>query len=317
MLKIERLNKRFANFTAVSDLDLEVQTGELFGFVGHNGAGKTTTLKNIAGLLKPTSGHVTIDGSDLEHGKTSYLRKIGYVPDFFGVYDNLKVLEYMEFFASMYGLTGKESRMRCLELLELAKLENRPDTYVDTLSRGMKQKLCIVRSLIHDPDLLLLDEPASGLDPGARYDLKALLKHLHEEGKTILISSHILPELSDMCTSIGIMRGGHLLLQGSMEEIELQARYDRPLKIRVLAGLEKVRALLREDPQCTEISWKGNEGTIRYRGNSQDAAGLLEKIISSGAMLESFYREKGSLEALFIDLTKEEDNGQPERGNHP
>ena len=181
----------------------------------------------------------------------------------------------------------------------------------------MKQKLCIVRSLIHDPDLLLLDEPASGLDPGARYDLKALLKHLHEEGKTILISSHILPELSDMCTSIGIMRGGHLLLQGSMEEIELQARYDRPLKIRVLAGLEKVRALLREDPQCTEISWKGNEGTIRYRGNSQDAAGLLEKIISSGAMLESFYREKGSLEALFIDLTKEEDNGQPERGNHP
>ena len=308
MLRIDHLNKKYGSFQAVSDLNLHVEPGELMGFVGHNGAGKTTTLKIVAGLLSPTSGHVEIHGMDITKNRSQVHQLFGYVPDFFGVYDNLKVLEYMEFYASMYGIVGKEARKRCMELLELAQLENRPNAYVDTLSRGLKQLLCVVRSLVHDPELLLLDEPASGLDPRARYDLMQLLKKLNNNGKTIIISSHILPELADICTSIGIMHHGQLIMQGTMEEIQRRARFEQPIHIQVLAGRDKIRAVLNEDPKAKGVSMAGTELLVDYHGGAEEVAELLARMIDTGALVGEFYREKSSLEALFMEITRDEEN---------
>ena len=204
MLTIKNLRKRYGNFQALDGLNLEVADGELFGFVGPNGAGKTTTLKILAGLLVPDEGEVEIGGLDVYSDGKELRRRIGYVPDFFGVYDNLKVSEYMEFFASCYGITGLQARTRCHTLLEQVRLEDKEDFFVDGLSRGMKQRLCLARALIHDPDLLILDEPASGLDPRTRVEYTAILKELRDQGKTLLVSSHILSELSELCTSIGV-----------------------------------------------------------------------------------------------------------------
>ena len=191
MLTIKNLRKRYGNFQALDGLNLEVADGELFGFVGPNGAGKTTTLKILAGLLVPDEGEVEIGGLDVYSDGKELRRRIGYVPDFFGVYDNLKVSEYMEFFASCYGITGLQARTRCHTLLEQVRLEDKEDFFVDGLSRGMKQRLCLARALIHDPDLLILDEPITGLDPSAIQDFYHLIKKLNkEDGITIIMVSH-------------------------------------------------------------------------------------------------------------------------------
>ena len=188
MLEIRGLRKKYGNFQALDGLDLEIPKGELFGFVGPNGAGKTTTLKIVAGLLAPDEGEVRIDGVDAVRNNKALREKIGYVPDFFGVYDNLKVSEYMEFFASCYGIEGLMARKRCGLLLEQVKLEDKAEFFVDGLSRGMKQRLCLARALIHEPDLLILDEPASGLDPRTRVEYTTMLKELREQGKTLMVS---------------------------------------------------------------------------------------------------------------------------------
>ena len=219
MLEIKDLRKKFGKFHALNGLDLHIPKGSLYGFVGPNGAGKTTTIKIMTGLLFADSGQVLIDGVDVSRGLDELKLKIGYVPDFFGVYDNLRVNEYMEFFASCYGSDGLKARTRYMTLLEQVGLEDKVNFYVDSLSRGMKQRLCLARALIHDPLLLVLDEPASGLDPRTRFEFKEILKELKEQGKTILISSHVLSELSEMCTDIGIIDQGKMILSGSMEEI--------------------------------------------------------------------------------------------------
>ena len=214
MLEIRDLRKKYGNFQALDGLSMTIEKGELFGFVGPNGAGKTTTIKIITGLLQPDSGSIVIDGMDGIRDRRHLKQKMGYVPDSFGVYDNLKVSEYMEFFASCYGIEGLESRKRCGLLLEQMKLEDKADFFVDGLSRGMKQRLCLARALIHDPELIVLDEPASGLDPRTRLEFTSILKELREQGKTLLVSSHILSELSEMCTSIGIIEQGRMALSG-------------------------------------------------------------------------------------------------------
>ena len=218
MVDIEELTKRYGKFVALDHMNLHIDKGEIFGFVGPNGAGKTTTMRIMCGLLKATSGKVTIDGVDALGRPADVKRKIGYVPDFFGVYDNLKVMEYMDFYGSMYGMSKREVEKVADKYLELVAIQDKKDEFVDSLSRGMKQRLCVARALIHDPELLVLDEPSSGLDPRSRHDMKNILRDLKEMGKTIVISSHILPELSEMCTSIGVIDHGKIVASGSVEK---------------------------------------------------------------------------------------------------
>ena len=216
MLKIQGLKKKFGNFEALSGLDMEVEEGALYGFVGPNGAGKTTAIRIITGLLKADEGTVMIGGKDAFLYSGQVKNEFGYVPDEFGLYDNLKVWEYMDFFASCYGLSGLVARERCTKLLEQVKLAGKEEFFVDSLSRGMKQRLCLARAMIHEPKLLVLDEPTSGMDPRARIEFKELLKELCAEGKTIVVSSHILSELAQMCTDIGIIDAGKVVLSGNM-----------------------------------------------------------------------------------------------------
>ena len=218
-LEVRNLTKNYGKFRALNGLNMEIKEGELFGFVGPNGAGKTTTIKIIAGLLRADMGQIFLDQIDITKDIAALKENIGYVPDYFGVYDNLKVMEYMEFYASTYGLAGREVKELSLELLEIVGLEGKENQYVDALSRGMQQRLCLARALVHNPKMLILDEPASGLDPSSRVAMKNILMELTMNGKTILISSHILSELSEMCSSIGIIQKGEMILQGSIKEI--------------------------------------------------------------------------------------------------
>ena len=307
MLEIRNLQKRYGNFQALDGLDLTIPEGETFGFVGPNGAGKTTTLKITAGLLSPDSGSVMIDGVDALQDNRGLKGKIGYVPDFFGVYDNLKVSEYMEFFASCYGFEGREARMRCYALLEQVKLEDQADFFVDGLSRGMKQRLCLARALLHDPKLLILDEPASGMDPRTRMEFSAMLKDLRDQGKTLFVSSHILSELSGLCTSIGIIEQGHMVLEGSMEQIIEQVNSSNPLLIQVFSNMEKALAILKSHPCVQTITVKRDEIKVGFLGDRQDEAALLQQLVDADVMVSGFMREKGSLESLFMQVTARED----------
>ena len=309
MLEIKQLNKTFGKFTAVDNLDLHIEKGELFGFVGHNGAGKTTTMKIVAGLLAATSGDVYIDGIDAFANRKEIKRKIGYMPDFFGTYDNLKAIEYMEFYASMYGIVGKEARQTSLNLMELVNLSDKTECYVDSLSRGMKQRLCLARSLVHNPDLLILDEPASGLDPRARFEMKEIMKNLGSMGKTVIISSHILPELADMCTTIGIMQHGKLIMHGTVDEIQMEALHARPLNIKVLDHKEETIKILREDPKTKHVSEREDYIVADYMGDEMETARLLQRMMAQEILVESFYKEKGNLESLFLELTSENSLG--------
>ncbi len=237
MLYINNLTKKYGSFTAVDHLSLHIPEGDLFGFVGPNGAGKTTTIRIVCGLLKASGGSVRIGSINAPMGSREMKRLIGYVPDFFGVYDNLKVHEYMDFYGSMYGMRSRDIAKLTDDLLELVNLSDKKEFYVDTLSRGMKQRLCVARALLHNPKLLILDEPSSGLDPRARVEMKELLKNLHSMGKTIVISSHILSELSEMCTSIGIMNHGQLVMAGRIEDIMQQVAGGRRIRIQAASRL--------------------------------------------------------------------------------
>ena len=310
MLQINNLYKSFGKFNAVDNLTLHIKKGEIFGFVGHNGAGKTTTMKITAGLLAPSAGSVYIDGINALSERNKVKRKIGYMPDFFGVYDNLKAIEYMEFYAAMYGIRGEEATKTCLNLMELVNLADKRDAYVDSLSRGMKQRLCLARSLVHDPELLLLDEPASGLDPRARFEMKEILKNLGSMGKTVIISSHILPELADMCDTIGIMQHGKLIMHGTVDEIQMKAMHQRPLNIRVLNDMDKAVRIIKENPKVSKVS--GREGVLvtDFTGDDKETANLLKRLFEEDILVESFYKEQGNLETLFLELTSEKDMAQ-------
>lgn len=306
MLTIEHLYKNFGSFCAVNDLSMHISPGEIFGFVGHNGAGKTTTMKITVGLLSATSGNIYIDGTDAFKEYNKIKRKIGYMPDFFGVYDNLKALEYMEFYASLYGIVGKQATDTCLGLMDLVNLSDKTDCYVDSLSRGMKQRLCLARSLVHNPGLLILDEPASGLDPRARFEMKEILKNLGSMGKTVIISSHILPELADMCDTIGIMQHGKLIMHGTVDDIQMRAMHARPLHVRVLERQEEAVRILKEDPHSRRVSVREDYLVSDYTGDEADSAALLKRLMLADIPVESFYKEKGNLESLFLELTSEE-----------
>ncbi len=307
MLKIRNLEKTFGKYHALSGLNMEVPEGSLYGFVGPNGAGKTTTIKILCGLLSPDSGSVEICGIDSLRNSENIQKLIGYVPDYFGVYDNLKVWEYMEFFASCCGLDGLKARKRCMALLEQMGLEEKTDFYVDGLSRGMKQRLCLARALIHDPEILILDEPTSGMDPRSRFDFKEIIRELNEQGKTILISSHLLQELSEICTDLGIIEQGKMALSGSLREILNRMNTSRPLSITVDSRAEKAMAILRSHPCVQTISVKGNEIMTGFIGDRQDEAQLLRQLVDAEIPVCSFTRVKGDLETLFMQITEKDE----------
>lgn len=313
MLKIQGLKKNYGDHEALKGINIDIQTGEVFGFVGQNGAGKTTTMKILAGLIPADGGIVEFNNKDLLFN-TRYMKRVtGYVPDYFGAYSNLKAIEYMEFFASMYGLYGKEARGRCLRVMDMFMIADKSDVYVDNLSRGMQQKLCMARALLHDPDLLLLDEPTSGMDPQSRLEVKKLLKELGKTGKTIIISSHILPELSEMCDTIGIIDKGEILFQGSMDEILTAVNVSNPLVLRILENSEKGLELLREHPLTKSMAIDGRDVQLSFQGNAEEEAALLEHMIDNGVKVISFGRKRDNLETVFLQITNSEERGRKKR----
>lgn len=309
MLNIKNLYKRYGNYHALDGLDMEIPDGALYGFVGPNGAGKTTTIKILTGLLVPDAGQVEIGQVDALKEPYKLKEKIGYVPDNFGMYDNLKVNEYMEFFASCYGQQGLKARKKIRMLLEQVGLAEREGAYVDGLSRGMKQRLCLARALIHDPELLIMDEPTAGLDPRTRLEFRDMVKELNEMGKTILISSHVLSDLSELCTDIGIIDAGKMILTGSIEEIVERIHISKPLIITIHKNMPAAMRLLKEHPLVQSITIKGNDVMVEFTGNITQESQLLTQLIEAEVMVCGFVREPGSLEAVFMQIT----NHQEER----
>lgn len=303
MLYISYLYKQYGKFLAVNNLTLHIPKGDLFGFVGPNGAGKTTTLRIVCGLLTATSGTVHINGIDAFANRQEIKRQIGYVPDFFGVYDNLKVKEYMDFYGSMYGMNSKDIAHIADDLLDLVNLRDKKEVYVDSLSRGMKQRLCVARALLHNPELLILDEPSSGLDPRARIEMKELLKNLNSMGKTIIISSHILSELSEMCTSIGIMNRGQLMLAGNLEEIKQNVNADNRIVIGIDDNMEKAVNVAKEHAGVVVRSQREDELIISHSGTTVELNQLLMEMMKQEVVIKGFNREEVSLETLFMQLT--------------
>ena len=290
---------------AVDQLNLKIESGEMFGFIGPNGAGKSTTIRFLATLLKATSGEGMVNGFRVTKQPLDVRRSIGYMPDNFGVYDGMKVWQFLDFFAVAYQIPRSRRKQVIGDVLELLDLTGKRNSFVNSLSRGMKQRLCLAKTLVHDPPVLILDEPASGLDPRARVEVKALLKELRRMGKTILISSHILSELADCCTAIGIIERGKLLMQGPIDEVYHRIQRNRILEIRFLSGsLEAGVSILRSMPQTREVQIEDNRVIAELAGDDQDVAGLLERLVAGGVRMHSFADKEPTLEDVFMMVTK-------------
>jgi ABC-2 type transport system ATP-binding protein len=301
------LVKRYDRTLAVAGLDLAVNEGEIFGLVGPNGAGKTTTLRILATLLAPTAGDAWIAGESVTRNPNAVRRVLGFMPDVFGVYDDMKVWEYLDFFARCYGVPAARRRQMIGDLLDLVDLADKRESYVQGLSRGMQQRLCLAHTLVHDPQVLILDEPASGLDPRARVELRELLRELRSLGKTILISSHILPELEELCTSVAIVDRGQVLAQGKVADIERRLRVGAVLRVRVLGddpAHEAARAHFASDPLVASAGILA-DGTIElgFRGDEPASARLLATAVAAGIEVVSFARAASDLEELFLQVT--------------
>lgn len=308
MPEILELTKKFGKFTALDSLSMNIPDNSIFGFVGPNGAGKTTTMKIMAGLLKADSGSIYMNGEDILKDPKKIRDKIGYMPDFFGVYDDLKVSEYMDFYAGTYYIPYAERGELIDNLLEIVDLSEKKDTYVDSLSRGMKQRLCLARSLIHDPNLIILDEPASGLDPRARVEMKEVLKELREMGKTIIVSSHILPELAEMCSEIGIIDHGQLVTQGTVNDIMNKIQKKRMVKVKLTSGKEILIRLLKEQAKVKDIIENTDNVEFAFEGTNDDLIAILRNIILNGIPIYSFAENEGNLEEIFMTVTGGEEN---------
>lgn len=306
MIEIKGLTKKYGSFTALDNLTLTVEPGVVFGFVGANGAGKSTAFSILATLLAPTSGDAFINGKSVVKEPREVRRQIGYMPDFFGVYDQLKADEYLDFYGASYGLTSAERAVLIPQLLELVNLTNKRFEYVDVLSRGMKQRLCLARSLIHDPQVLILDEPASGLDPRARIEMRDILKHLKSMGKTILISSHILPELAEMCDEIGVLDNGQLIAHGNVEAIQSQLQGDKRITVKVAGEIQTAVLFFEEDPLISsiEVNDLHHEVVFSYRGTTEQQIDLLRKAVLANVPIYGMIEEEKDLEDVFMAITK-------------
>jgi ABC-2 type transport system ATP-binding protein len=308
IIETRGLTKQYGRLTALRDMDLTVEEGAVFGFVGPNGAGKTTTMRILATLLRPTAGEAWVGGHSVLKERRDVRRAIGYMPDFFGVYGDMRVWEYLDFFAACYEIPAETRRRLVDDLLALVDLAHRRDDYVDALSRGMKQRLCLARALAHDPQVLILDEPASGLDPRARVEIRELLRELQAMGKTMFISSHILSEIEEVCTHIGIIEAGQLVAVGTLEEMRQRIRVQRVVMVGLMGQVEEAQAWLEgwaDGIHVEPVSGNG-EGDLRVTlvGDDEALARLLRDMVGAGFPVVMFREETGDLEDVFMRLTK-------------
>jgi ABC-2 type transport system ATP-binding protein len=304
MIELIDFGKAYGDFTAVDCLNLKIEAGEMFGFIGPNGAGKSTTIRFLATLLRASHGEGVVAGHSVTKDPVGVRRSIGYMPDNFGVYDGMKVWEFLDFFAVAYQIPRARRRQVISDCLELLDLTHKRDDFVNGLSRGMKQRLCLAKTLVHDPPVLILDEPSSGLDPRARLEMKELLRELRRMGKTVLISSHILTELADLCTSIGIIERGKLLMHGPMDEVYRRIRRNRLLELNVLEGQDLALALLRARPETMDVQVDGRRITAELAAGDFVLAELLERLVREGVKLQSFAEKDPTLEDVFMMVTQ-------------
>jgi len=304
MIKVDKVAKYYRNFPAVIDLSFEIGRGEVFGFIGPNGAGKTTTIKMLSTLMLPTEGKMSICGFDVVNEPHEVRRLIGYMPDSFGVYDDLLVWEYLDYFAALYKMNPAARKRAIGDVLELTDLGIKRNAQVMSLSRGMKQRLCLAKTLLHDPQVLLLDEPASGLDPHARIEIRELIRELCRMGKTVLVSSHILTELADFCTSIGIIEAGKLIAAGRIDEITARVSGNVALEITVKSDPLIALDVLGEHPEVKRTVSDGRTIRVEFAGNAEDVDGLLEYLVNRGVRVLGFTRTEADLEDIFLKLTR-------------
>ena len=304
MIELIEFGKKYGDFTAVDRLSLKIDQGELFGFIGPNGAGKSTSIRFLATLLKATRGEGMVNGYSVTRQPMEVRRSIGYMPDNFGVYDGMRVWEFLDFFAVAYQIPRARRKQVIIDVLELLDLGHKRDDFVNGLSRGMKQRLCLAKTLVHDPPVLILDEPSSGLDPRARLEVKALLKELRRMGKTILISSHILSELADTCTSIGIIERGQLLMHGPIDEVYRRIRGNRLINVKVMEGFDTALSIIRSTPEATDIQVFGQRIQVELNLNDGQVDELLRKLIHAGVRMTSFGEKEPTLEDVFMMVTK-------------
>ena len=304
MIKTENLTKKYGELFAIKGIELDLQQGDLFGFIGPNGAGKTTTMRIIATLSEPSWGEAYVCGHSIYNEPKEIRRLVGYMPDFFGVYDDMKVIEYLEFFAAAYRIKGPARRKKCDEMLEVVDLDFKRDAFANTLSRGQTQRLGLARVLLHDPQVLLLDEPLSGLDPRARIEMRNLLRRLGQTGKTIIVSSHILPELADVCNKIGIIDRGVMNISAEVTEVIKQVRDQTILQIGVSQDEERAGELLATYPDVDSVSPGDGFFVVTMKKECHDYSELPSFLIENGFKLVLFREEEVNLESAFMALTK-------------
>ena len=304
MIELTGFGKDYGDFTAVESLDLKIEEGEMFGFIGPNGAGKSTSIRFLATLLRATRGDGTVNGYSVSNDPMNVRRSVGYMPDAFGVYDGMKVWEFLDFFAVAYKI-GRTQRKRVIrDVLELLDLTYKRDDFVNGLSRGMKQRLCLAKTLVHDPPVLILDEPASGLDPRARIEVKALLKELRRMGKTILISSHILTELADCCTSIGIIERGQLLMHGPIDEVYRKITGNQVIHATIGQNLDTGLSVIRSNPDVRDVQVDGSRVLIEFTSPDHNPATLLKTLIENDVEVKNYGSKEPNLEDVFMMVTK-------------
>lgn len=304
MIQTKGLTKYYGDLAALVDLDLTINAGDIFGFIGPNGAGKTTTMRILATLLEPSRGMAFIDGLDVTKKGKQVRRRVGYMPDFIGVYDDLKVFEYLDFFAAAFGIERKKRKGIVDGVLELTDLQSKRGTTVDSLSRGMQQRLSLARVLIHDPKVLILDEPASGLDPRARIEIRELLRELKRMGKTIMISSHILSELEEISDHVGIIEHGRLVFSGTMEEIRCRLGIQSKVRVRVADRQDRALELLSALPQIHDVEIAGEHIAVTFN-DGQNGDGIIARTLVQGNIdIISLMPEQVKLDDAFLQLTK-------------
>lgn len=312
VIETHDLTKRYGDLYAIRSIELNLKRGDLFGFIGPNGAGKTTTMRILATLLNPTWGEAYINGNSIYTKPKEIRRLVGYLPDFFGVYDDMKVIEYLEFFAAAYRIRGAKRRKVCNHMLEVVDLDFKRDAFANTLSRGQTQRLGLARVLLHDPQVLLLDEPLSGLDPRARIDMRNLLKRLGSMGKTIIVSSHILPELADVCNKIGVIDRGVMSVNADVADVLRAVRKNLVLIVAVAHDLEGAADVLSQHESVVSAEQRDQVLLVTLREGVEDYSELPTMLIEAGHRLTLFREEELNLEAAFMALTKGKEDSPAE-----
>ena len=304
MIELRRLHRFFGTTRAVNDVSFEVPRGEVFGFIGPNGAGKTSSMRILATLDLPTYGDAYIDGFSCINDPDRVRRRLGFMPDYFGTYADVNCYEYLDFFARSYGLAGRQRHQALKHTMGFTKLDELAHKPIRGLSKGMKQRLCLGRAMIHDPAVLILDEPANGLDPRARIELREMIRELAAHGKSVLVSSHILTELAEMCDRVGIIERGQLLAVGTVEEIQREQQPHREVKVRVLGGAAGVGEWLSAHNDVNQITQNGEELKFAHQGDRESEALLLKEMVQAGFRVAEFASHSQSLEDVFMAVTK-------------